>query len=199
MNYTSPSKRVFTDETKAAIDASNTRRDTFVDEDLTTALKNIASRVRKSVMEGYNTNRSGGYSASTTPYSSPVKPSASKPSTPIFQSATDVLNSVYNSPRGTASPSPLKRGRSEAGLDYSRGHEEAVDSEEEEDDVTFILGPDANATFGNSSRKIKPLRKAFHDRTRSGLVDPFAYTAQTMVAEATSTSNQVVMMDVSGN
>ncbi|KAF8592137.1 hypothetical protein K439DRAFT_387456 [Ramaria rubella] len=182
-----PIKKPFTNERKNAIDASNMHRDANIPEDLSIALQSLGSRVRKSVTEGYNTQRVTSFTVPLTPYSSPAKPPATQTiPIPIFRSANEALNVVFT-PENLCTPltpSPRKRRRADAEHDAEQPpcrdgdvdmDGESMGSDDEDDPVMVILGPDANSSLFGLPRKIKPLRRSMAWPPQAGapLDDPF--------------------------
>ncbi|KAJ7047384.1 hypothetical protein C8F04DRAFT_1058622 [Mycena alexandri] len=112
--------------------------------DLALQLRNVGSRVRKTVTEGYNTQRSAP--------SSPTKP---PPHAAIFTSANDVLHEIFGSAPVHPPISPKKRAR-EDDSDHESGDNMAVDSEagrgndiESDGETVIILDP-------RGARPVKP-------------------------------------------
>ncbi|EJD01492.1 uncharacterized protein FOMMEDRAFT_158643 [Fomitiporia mediterranea MF3/22] len=180
-----PTKRVLTEDEYSAVNAPRTPSNSIISEDLTARLQNLGSRVRKSVNEGYATQRSGTIpSSAPTPYSSPVKCSTAttlSQASPIFRSANDTLYDVFSSPTHASAvsvSSPLssrrKRGRAEddfreesteclsGGLGVLQDEDSTMIEIEEplhDEDVTII----SDASLGRSpNRPIRPLKKTAH-------------------------------------
>ncbi|KAF7352798.1 hypothetical protein MVEN_01246600 [Mycena venus] len=111
--------------------------------ELAMQLRSVASRVRKSVMEGYNTQSAP---------SSPTKSSRAA----IFTSANDILRDVYGSTESTPSrPSPRKRAREEDS-DHEFGDSMAVDTEAERGDDIESDGETVIILDSRGARPVKP-------------------------------------------
>lgn len=175
-----------------------------VPEDLTIALQNLGSRVRKSkifeyiegpsdafdtllgVTEGYNTHQLLTFPVPPTPCSSPAKlPSTQTTPTPIFRSANDTFNSIFppGCIRVPLTPSPKKRRRQEEleGESQIRDNDVEMEPESEIDDdqVRVILGPDATSNLLSLPRKIKPLRRSMaQNRGDTVIPHPSSLTTQ---------------------
>ncbi|KIM90784.1 hypothetical protein PILCRDRAFT_811262 [Piloderma croceum F 1598] len=182
MTTTLPSKRINRSEgshtERAHIDATQ--------DELTARLQSVGSRVRKSVMEGYITDRSA--SVPTSSYSSPTKPK----STPrwearIFQSANDTLREVYSTTGGYGSPhlSPNKRERAQSEDPDSETYPEVNDIEMQASD-SGNAGTSFSHTFADEdatycqSRPVKPLKGSGRQlaQTRSLPIGSFQFSGQ---------------------
>ncbi|KAJ7638800.1 hypothetical protein FB45DRAFT_412599 [Roridomyces roridus] len=134
----SPTKRPITDETRSTAQASDASH-ASTPADLVAQLRNVGSRVRKNVSEGYNTHR-GDRATSVPP--SPTKP----PQADIFTSANDVLRRVYGSPNQPRPPiSPNKRRRQDDS-DHESGDTNSADRKDDtesdgETDIVFENRP----------------------------------------------------------
>ncbi|TDL29879.1 hypothetical protein BD410DRAFT_780381 [Rickenella mellea] len=162
----SATKRPLTEDAHNAFLTSIQPCTAVISEDLSVRLQNIGSRVRRSVHEGYTTQRFTG--ATPTPYPSPVKPPATPSGgTSVFRSSNDTLIEIFSSPtRGTvpSTPSPKKRSHIEVDEDEISGPPEDVDMgdagmESDDEPIIFILG-------ANTTRPIRPLRKSTSRRTK---------------------------------
>ncbi|KAI5830984.1 hypothetical protein K523DRAFT_371750 [Schizophyllum commune Tattone D] len=142
-----PAKRPLTDTHHSASAASNVPPPTGATEDLATALRNIGSRVRKHVTEGYR--------SAPSPNASPTKAN-------IFRTANDALQDALHSSSKTGEISPRKRGRVRAS---SVSDEEDVPRAKDGED-TVMADPfidTSGAPLPPQSifnRPVKPLRKA---------------------------------------
>ncbi|KAI5893280.1 uncharacterized protein SCHCODRAFT_02621342 [Schizophyllum commune H4-8] len=142
-----PAKRPLTDTHHSASVASNVPPPTGATEDLAAALRNIGSRVRKHVTEGYR--------SAPSPNASPTKAN-------IFRTANDALQDALHSLSKAGEISPRKRGRVRAS---SVSEEEDVPRAKDGED-TVMADPfidTSGAPLPPQSifnRPMKPLRKA---------------------------------------
>ncbi|KAL1747215.1 hypothetical protein HDZ31DRAFT_80582 [Schizophyllum fasciatum] len=146
----SPSKRPLTDTCYTTSAASNVPPPTGASEDLAAALRNIGSRVRRNVTEGYI--------SAPSPHASPTKGN-------IFRSANDALQEALHSPSKAGSVSPRKRNRARANS-VSDDDEEGNFCRAKDGEDTVMADPFADTTGEplppNSifNREVKPLRKS---------------------------------------
>ncbi|KAM6495898.1 hypothetical protein JOM56_008604 [Amanita muscaria] len=125
-----------------------------ISDDLATRLRNLGSRIRKNVNEGYATR------PSESPQFSPTK------SADIFQSAKDTLHDVFHSQPSTPPVSPRKRQRSDSDDDGTLSSDSDM---EMADELPSLADP------SNTPRPIKPLKGAKQAKrviTKSSNVDP---------------------------
>ncbi|KAI0068703.1 hypothetical protein BV25DRAFT_1986285 [Artomyces pyxidatus] len=160
-----PSKRIYTEDERAMSDASFTTSATgLVSSDLTAQLQNVGSRIRRSVSQGYATDRftSAPSSArvmtrtSSTPFSPVVDES------PFFRSSNDTLHAVFSQfPSATGASRELKRPRAGPTIDEEAdGGSADVDMPTEVDEHGDALVNTSEAGEPIASlRPMKPLRR----------------------------------------
>ncbi|THH19780.1 hypothetical protein EW146_g1457 [Bondarzewia mesenterica] len=158
-------KRVLTDDSLSSRTSSfTTSASSLISDDLAARLQNVGTRVRKSVTEGYATDRlAPGASTSRVLSRIASTPHRSANGQPVFQSSFDIIHAVYSEPmHSTTAPSVLKRSRGEAIMDEVDG-----DADEDEDmekggnmaDAELRIGSPYSANHVNAGRPIKPLRR----------------------------------------
>ncbi|KAJ7781251.1 hypothetical protein B0H16DRAFT_612688 [Mycena metata] len=112
--------------------------------DLALQLRSVGSRIRKTVTEGYNTQRSAP--------SSPAKP---PPHATIFTSANDVLHDIFGSAPAHPPVSPKKRAR-EDDSDHESADSMAVDSKAGRGNDTESDGETVIILDSKGARPVKP-------------------------------------------
>ncbi|KAL5487664.1 hypothetical protein ACEPAI_5772 [Sanghuangporus weigelae] len=190
MSEPATTKRVLTEDAHSSLCATRLHFGNFVSDDLAARLQNLGSRVRKSVNEGYATQRYGGIpSVTPTPFSSPVKSisvTTSPQSAPIFRSANDTLLDVFSSPalcNGNASPaSASQKKRRHAEIDQEEddgegspittfstcnGNSAATEMEAASEDEDVMIITEASQTY-SPSRPVRPLKRTGRTHHSSG-------------------------------
>ncbi|KAJ6539335.1 hypothetical protein B0H19DRAFT_1178493 [Mycena capillaripes] len=139
----SPSKRL-TDERHASRAQASDAIHPSTPADLALQLRSVGSRVRKTVMEGYSTQRS-----------TPTSPTKSPPRAAIFTSANDILRDVFASAPHHPPISPKKRAR-EDDSDHESGDKMVVDCEAERGDDNESDGETVIILDSRGARPVKP-------------------------------------------
>ncbi|KAJ6599079.1 hypothetical protein DFH09DRAFT_1356209, partial [Mycena vulgaris] len=142
----SPTKRVFTDETHASRAQASNATHPSTPADLALQLQSVGSRVRKTVMEGYSTHRFA---------SGPPSPTKPPPQAEIFTSANEILRDVYGSAPSHSPISPRKRAR-EDDSDHEFGNRMAVDTDAERAEDTESDGETVIILDARGTRPVKP-------------------------------------------
>ncbi|KAH9844207.1 uncharacterized protein C8Q71DRAFT_34921 [Rhodofomes roseus] len=150
-----PSKRVLTEEQRASEPATASNG---IDAELAARLRNTASRVRKSVTEGYAPYALGAYNGPRIASKLPFTRSAS------FQSANDALREAYASHTHNAS-SNVKRKLTAAEADEDMLEDDDIDLEGEATDLRIPLT--SRTPMNHSTRPTKPLPGARRGGMRS--------------------------------
>ncbi|KAJ7179145.1 hypothetical protein C8R46DRAFT_626685 [Mycena filopes] len=165
MSESSPTKRLYTSTPDVTPHASTPP-------DLALQLRSVGSRVRKTVMEGYSTQRSA-----------PSSPTKAPPRADIFTSAIDTLHDVFGSAPTHPPISPRKRAREHDSDDYESGDKMAVDSEAgggdaESDGETVII------LDSRGARPVKPRPRRPLMQTQSLPTDVFGRSRRPLSGDA---------------
>ncbi|KDQ64489.1 hypothetical protein JAAARDRAFT_201821 [Jaapia argillacea MUCL 33604] len=164
MNWTtrdmdSSAKRTLTEEARSSLVASNAPHNDLVSSDLHAQLRNVGSRVRKSVNEGYRyVPLQRAVSVPSSPILAPQQHQGQPPPTNvIFRSAHDTLRDVLGPPgQILPPPSPRKRGReNEDDCKVDGSAEGDVDI----DILGTIQGSPPDRVREMQARPTKPLRR----------------------------------------
>ncbi|TFK55692.1 hypothetical protein OE88DRAFT_649628 [Heliocybe sulcata] len=148
------SKRPLTETARHDLTSSNAPGNAFLSDDVYARLRNVGSRVRKSVTEGYNTHRYTG----TPPddETSNAQTLMRETSGPIFTSSNATLHQVFGGTDGgpAAVSSCLKRSRS-----FSEEEHHLTDPENGDVDMLNESQALDETSTSPSKRIIKPLRR----------------------------------------
>ncbi|EPQ59228.1 hypothetical protein GLOTRDRAFT_136155 [Gloeophyllum trabeum ATCC 11539] len=153
----SSTKRPLTENVRDSLEASNIPHNDIPD-DVFARLRNVGSRVRKSVTEGYNTHRYTGLGTPPIDASPAGSTLMRETSGPIFTSSNAALHQVFGAAGHPPAPVPstLKRARS-----FMEDGRLAVETEDRDGDVTMLSESQVadGGTSSTNERIIKPLRR----------------------------------------
>ncbi|KAI0053630.1 hypothetical protein FA95DRAFT_1674160 [Auriscalpium vulgare] len=157
-----PPKRIVTESERAMSNVSfTTSASDLISPDLSARLQNVGSRVRRSVSQGYATDRfTSALTSSRTMTRTISTPLSSLDEAPLFQSSNDTLHAVY-SQMPPSSSREGKRRRAHATMDEEVDGEYA-DVDKREDDEHFDGATPSTALADGPIaplRPMKPLRR----------------------------------------